>query len=189
VELTELTLGALRLGVLVLMYALLLVLVIALFADARAARAVPRPVVPDPESSVSGLRYEESEQIAPEANAMTPHTSPVSEQRRTVGDAPTHHTPLPTRLVVIAGTMPTGGREYPLFASLTLGRGTENDICIPRGIVSGHHLRIQREGDGWLVEDLGSTNGTLLNGDTLIGSRPLTVGDRLMVGDTEIEVQ
>ena len=58
------------------------------------------------------------------------------------------------------------GRRVPIGpAGLTIGRDGDNDIVLGVGRVSRHHARIYADDDGLWVEDLGSTNGTLLNGE------------------------
>lgn len=67
---------------------------------------------------------------------------------------------------------------------LTLGRDIANDIVINDAEVSRNHLRIQRGVDGFTLSDLGSTNGTFINGQRLVGSRPLNNGDMISLGET-----
>ena len=52
--------------------------------------------------------------------------------------------------------------------------------------VSRHHAELRPDGDGWVIEDLGSTNGVLLNGSEIRGAAALHEGDRLELGSTEI---
>jgi len=77
---------------------------------------------------------------------------------------------------------------YRLDADLlTVGRDITNDITINDPEVSRYHLRLQKDGITYHAEDLGSTNGTVLDGKRLKGeSRPLNPGDALMLGDTII---
>jgi ABC-type multidrug transport system ATPase subunit len=73
--------------------------------------------------------------------------------------------------------------------SLTLGRGSPNDIPLDHPAVSRRHARIarlslsgaERDGD-YVIEDLGSTNGTFVNGERVVESRPLRPGDTIRVG-------
>lgn len=65
---------------------------------------------------------------------------------------------------------------------ITIGRLPDNDVTIDTPVVSRRHARLVRGGDGWTVEDLGSTNGTFLNGQRITGSLPVRPGDRLEVG-------
>jgi sigma-B regulation protein RsbU (phosphoserine phosphatase) len=69
---------------------------------------------------------------------------------------------------------------------ITLGRATECTIPIKDRYLSRRHAEIAFDDDAWLVRDLGSVNGTLLNGTRLLGSAPLRPGDRINLGDTEI---
>lgn len=72
---------------------------------------------------------------------------------------------------------------------LTLGRATHVDLALDDVYVSDEHARIQLDGDGWVVRDLGSTNGTYLNGAKVARPTPLTAGDQLRLGKTRIEVR
>jgi pSer/pThr/pTyr-binding forkhead associated (FHA) protein len=58
----------------------------------------------------------------------------------------------------------TFGKTFPLFGSMTVGRSTECDICIPGDEVSRQHARLQVMPDGVAIEDLGSANGTFIAG-------------------------
>ncbi len=83
-------------------------------------------------------------------------------------------------LSVLAG--PHSGKQYRLGAETTLGRGEEVSIPLPHGDVSRLHARVVRLEDGGdLLEDLGSRNGTRVNGDR-IQSHVLQVGDRVGIG-------
>src|SRR6266496_2399821 len=69
---------------------------------------------------------------------------------------------------------------------ITIGRSARNDLCIPDPFASRVHAEVRREGDGYLLQDLGSANGTLYNGGTVEGTVPLTAGGRIQIGETEI---
>ena len=78
------------------------------------------------------------------------------------------------------------GHEHrlpPLTA--TIGRAVECDVVIASKSVSREHTRIRRDGRRWFVDDLGSTNGTYLNGERVVASLPMMDGDSLKVGDVE----
>lgn len=65
-----------------------------------------------------------------------------------------------------------------------VGRHSEADLCIPDGRLSREHVRIERLGDAFFVSDLGSSNGSTLNGDALDGRAELKNGDELVLGDS-----
>ena len=69
---------------------------------------------------------------------------------------------------------------------ITIGRSARNDLCIPDPFASRVHAEVRREGDGYLLQDLGSANGTLYNGATVEGAIQLTAGGRIQIGETEI---
>jgi len=79
-------------------------------------------------------------------------------------------------------------RRVPLDSGVvSLGRAHTNDLCYPDDAsLSRRHLLIESGADGWSVTDLGSKNGTILNGSRITGKHPLKVGDRLTVGQLTI---
>ena len=66
-----------------------------------------------------------------------------------------------------------------------LGRGEQADIQLEDAFASSQHARLVPQGDVMVLEDLGSTNGTYLNGEPLRGPQPLHAGDRIRIGDSE----
>src|SRR5918912_2022798 len=69
---------------------------------------------------------------------------------------------------------------------ITIGRSARNDLCIPDPFASRVHAEVRREGDQYILQDLGSANGTLYNGSTVEGAIALTSGGRIQIGETEI---
>src|SRR5678815_710792 len=69
---------------------------------------------------------------------------------------------------------------------ITIGRSARNDLCIPDPFASRVHAEVRREGDEYVLQDLGSANGTLYNGATVEGAIHLTAGGRIQIGETEI---
>lgn len=71
---------------------------------------------------------------------------------------------------------------------VTLGRSTQNQLSYPDDVgLSRQHLAITRKEDNWYVEDLGSKNGTMLNGEPLKMQMPFHPGDRIAAGHLTIE--
>jgi pSer/pThr/pTyr-binding forkhead associated (FHA) protein len=68
---------------------------------------------------------------------------------------------------------------------LTIGRAENNRLPIQNNSVSGHHCRVFRDGEQFLVEDLGSTNGTRVNAKTVEAPTPLHPKDLIQVGSVE----
>ena len=77
------------------------------------------------------------------------------------------------------------GSAYDLSQGAMLGRGDQADIRLEDSFASSAHARLVPQGDVMVLEDLGSTNGTYLNGEPLRGPQPLHVGDRIRIGDSE----
>lgn len=84
---------------------------------------------------------------------------------------------------------PGAGKNFPLSPTghTTLGRSRRSDIVVPEEGASAQHCRIDREGDSYVLHDLGSTNGTWLN-DARTDRAVLQHGDRLRVGGTVFTV-
>lgn len=75
-----------------------------------------------------------------------------------------------------------GPKEFALFKPLTkIGRRSFNDVVIPMRSVSAEHALIRREGSCYFIEDLGSTNGTFVNGQ-FVRRHLLNHGDRVELG-------
>src|SRR5882757_3070351 len=75
-------------------------------------------------------------------------------------------------------------RNVPLEGErLSLGRSAAAELSFPDdGGLSRQHLCIERDGEGWAIRDLGSKNGTIVNGVRLSGRAPLKTGDRITAG-------
>ena len=81
---------------------------------------------------------------------------------------------------------PLMGKMYLLERDSTvIGRSDDVDISIPDSRISRHHLRIIQEGGEVVIEDMGSTNGTFVNGERITSTR-LRDGDRVTVGRTSV---
>jgi hypothetical protein len=70
-----------------------------------------------------------------------------------------------------------------------LGRAPDVSVLVDDVYVSDEHAEIMPDGEGWCVRDLGSTNGTYLNGAKVTRPTPLAAGDQLRLGKTNVEVR
>ena len=83
--------------------------------------------------------------------------------------------------LLIAQAGPLEGQRWKIKSEIILGRDSECDIIIPMRQVSRHHSRLYPGPDGAMVEDLGSKNGTYVNGQMLQGPATLKDGDELQI--------
>lgn len=96
---------------------------------------------------------------------------------------------VPARLVVLE-PKERRGTAYAITGAVGVGRESDNTIGIPDdSYLSGHHARISLADGNVVVEDLGSRNGTFLNGTRINDRRTVKVGDRIQIGYTVFEAQ
>jgi hypothetical protein len=95
------------------------------------------------------------------------------------------------RLVVLKSPALEEGDVYTVDSSpLTVGRGANNDVAISGDeYASTRHARFEPRRDGIWVEDIGSTNGTFVNGIRLTRERRLTPGDVVRIGETDLRFE
>ncbi|MEZ0230484.1 MAG: FHA domain-containing protein [Planctomycetota bacterium] len=84
---------------------------------------------------------------------------------------------------------PDEGKTFPLGGRATLGRGVNADVALLDMKCSREHCTVEKRAEGWVLVDLGSTNGTRLNEIKLEprGVMPLKAGDKLRLGGTVVE--
>jgi hypothetical protein len=93
-------------------------------------------------------------------------------------------------LVVASGPKELRGVRVPLDSALVIGRSAEDaDLVIAGSFISARHARISPSAAGPVIEDLGSTNGSVVNGQRLEGPRRLETGDTVTLGDVRLEVE
>jgi pSer/pThr/pTyr-binding forkhead associated (FHA) protein len=95
------------------------------------------------------------------------------------------------RLVVVESSALTEGDVYSIDSNaLTVGRGSGNDLPLEGDdYASSRHARFEPRRDGVYVEDMGSTNGTYVNGIRLSGDRRLAPGDLVRIGETDLRFE
>lgn len=116
----------------------------------------------------------------PSGGAPAPVAQPAQDKRRS--------RKIPKEVVIRAADG-AGSRVVALAGhGLVLGRGDSANVFIDDVYASDEHAQILPDDGSWSVRDLGSTNGTYLNGAKVTRPTPLAVGDQLRVGKTIIEV-
>lgn len=151
----------LKFGFLVVLYLFLVWVAWSAFRDLRRGRERPAEREHSPPSDATGM-YDAAEGLV----------------------GPSFDGGEPRLLVDRASGHPSGAAyDIPSYGA-TLGRG-EVEIRLEDPFASSQHARISREGPVVVIEDLGSTNGTYLNGELLTGPQPLHDGDRIRIGDSE----
>ena len=91
-------------------------------------------------------------------------------------------------LSVVQGPRELQGVSVPITAPVIIGRSPGADIVIGDDFVSASHARISPSGDGAVLEDLGSTNGTVLNGQPVRAPHTLHAGDAIDIGTVRLKV-
>jgi pSer/pThr/pTyr-binding forkhead associated (FHA) protein len=114
---------------------------------------------------------------------------PVRRRGKGGGSAPARPAAgAPTHLLVTEGGL-TGTRIGLTGAPVLIGRANDSTLVLTDDYVSTRHARISLQDGLWVVEDLGSTNGTYLGSRKLDGAVPLEVGVPLRIGKTVLELR
>ena len=92
-------------------------------------------------------------------------------------------------LVVLRGGGLDAGERFDLFGGLSIGRSSDADVRIEDRFASQIHARVQSRKGDYYVEDLGSTNGTYLNGSPVRAEAKLRDLDQIRIGDTELRFE
>ena len=95
------------------------------------------------------------------------------------------------RLVVLRSSAIDENTEFELDSTgISIGRGGPNDVRLDGDdYASANHARVEPRRDGVWIEDVGSTNGTFVNGVRLSRARKLASGDLVRVGDTDMRFE
>ncbi|MEU6309576.1 FHA domain-containing protein [Streptomyces sp. NPDC047014] len=165
---SELTLTVMRLGFLAVLWLFVIVAVQVIRSDLFGTRVTQR-----------GSRRGGNTGGAPQQGGGRQAAPPQQRQRRGA----------PTKLVVSEGIL-TGTTVALAGQTITLGRAHDSTIVLDDDYASSRHARIYPDRDGqWIVEDLGSTNGTYLDRTRLTTPTPIPPGAPIRIGKTVIELR
>jgi pSer/pThr/pTyr-binding forkhead associated (FHA) protein len=169
---SELTLTVMRLGFLAVLWLFVIVAVQVIRSDLFGTRVTQR-----------GSRRNA------DARPQQARQSAAPPQQRQQAGGGRQRRGAPTKLVVSEGTL-TGTTVALQGQTITLGRAHDSTIVLDDDYASSRHARIYPDRDGqWIVEDLGSTNGTYLDRTRLTTPTPIPLGAPIRIGKTVIELR
>ncbi|MER6614661.1 FHA domain-containing protein FhaB/FipA [Streptomyces xantholiticus] len=169
---SELTLTVMRLGFLAVLWLFVIVAVQVIRSDLFGTRVTQR-------GSRRGADQRSQQQQRQQGAPPQQRQQGGGRQRRGA----------PTKLVVSEGTL-TGTTVALQGQTITLGRAHDSTIVLDDDYASSRHARIYPDRDGqWIVEDLGSTNGTYLDRTRLTTPTPIPLGAPIRIGKTVIELR
>ncbi|CAN5151786.1 FHA domain-containing protein [soil metagenome] len=173
---SELTLLLLRFGFLAVLWAFVFGIVYALRTDLFGARVRK---LPDAAGAVSQAP---SPSAAPYVAPATP--APAAPSAATSGPSSAKA----SRLVITGGAKE--GTEIALTGDeITIGRASESGLVIRDDYTSTYHARLLLWKDGWVVQDLDSTNGTFLDGKRVSVPTQIPLGSTVKIGTTSFELR
>ncbi|MFE9120590.1 FHA domain-containing protein [Streptomyces sp. NPDC007172] len=176
---SELTLTVMRLGFLAVLWLFVIVAVQVIRSDLFGTRVTQR-------GSRRGNDANRQQQTGRQAAAAA---SPPPQRGQQQGGGGRQRRGAPTKLVVSEGTL-TGTTVALQGQTVTLGRAHDSTIVLDDDYASSRHARIYPDRDGnWIVEDLGSTNGTYLDRTRLTTPTPIPLGAPIRIGKTVIELR
>ncbi|GAA2581610.1 FHA domain-containing protein FhaB/FipA [Streptomyces tubercidicus] len=174
---SELTLTVMRLGFLAVLWLFVIVAVQVIRSDLFGTRVTQRGA---------------ARRGGQEARTQRQAAAPPQQQRRQEGGRGNNNRQrrgAPTKLVVSEGSL-TGTTVALQGQTISLGRAHDSTIVLDDDYASSRHARIYPDRDGqWIVEDLGSTNGTYLDRTRLTTPTPIPLGAPIRIGKTVIELR
>jgi pSer/pThr/pTyr-binding forkhead associated (FHA) protein len=143
------------------------------YADASPSPAAPAPEPAAPEAQPPGAAQRLSDTL---------HGIPVAAPEQKPRSSPPPAAAPLASFLFRSGELK--GRRLPINVPVVnIGRGEYNDVVIADPSVSTMHAKLQRRDAIWILTDLGSTNGTFVEGERLAGEAPLSPGTTLKFGD------
>jgi pSer/pThr/pTyr-binding forkhead associated (FHA) protein len=157
---SELTLTVIKLGFLAVLWLFVLTAVSAMRSD------------------IFGTRSAQKQARTPAGRPARPPKPPAAKPKRGV----------PGKLVVTQGSL--AGTTVSLGdAQVTIGRAHDSTLVLDDDYASSRHARLFAQNGKWLVEDLGSTNGTYLDRAKVAGPTPVPLGVPIRIGKTVLELR
>ncbi|MEU1007138.1 FHA domain-containing protein [Streptomyces sp. NPDC088810] len=173
---SELTLTVMRLGFLAVLWLFVIVAVQVIRSDLFGTRVTQR-----------GSRREAARPQQSGRQQTRQQATPPPQRGQQGGGRRGRNTP--SKLVVTEGTL-TGTTVALQGQTITLGRAHDSTIVLDDDYASSRHARIYPDRDGqWIIEDLGSTNGTYLDRSRLTTPTPIPLGAPIRIGKTAIELR
>ncbi len=166
-EMSELTLTIIRLGFLAVLWMFVLTTVSVMRSDLFGRRTAARP--------------------QPRRAAAAPSPQPAARREKPPKPAKGRRG-MPSTLVVTQGAL-SGTTVRLGDQPVTLGRSQESTIVLDDDYVSGRHARFYQRDGQWLVEDMGSTNGTYLDRTKVTAATPVKIGVPVRIGKTVVELR
>jgi hypothetical protein len=174
---SELTLFVLKIAFLGLMWAFVFAVVYALRTDLFGQKVRKLPTATD--AAAAAPAPAPMAAAAPVVNRPAPATPARPKGPSSLGA---------TRLVITGGAKE--GLEIPLPAEqLTIGRSSDSGLVIRDDYTSTHHARLLNWNEGWVVQDLDSTNGTYLDGTRVVVPTQVPLNTPVKIGTTSFELR
>ena len=174
----ELTLLILRIAFLVVLWGFIFAIVYALRSDlfGQKVRRLPAAAQAAPTAAPVAQQYTAP---SPATEQMSRPQPPASESSSSLDAG---------RLVITSGAKAGLEMDLPVEA-MTIGRSNESGLVIRDDYTSTHHARLLLWADGWVIQDLDSTNGTFLNGTRVLVPTQVPLNTPVKIGTTSFELR
>ena len=175
---SELTLIIIRIGFLALLWLFIFIVLYSLRSDLFGPRLTPLQRV--------AVQSQRTREAASAGVAAAPADAPTTATPRAAPVAAADAGA--SRIVITSG--PRSGLELDLpETGLSIGRSSGSGLQIKDDYTSSAHAKVVRWRDQWMVQDLGSTNGTYVDGKRITEATPVRVGSSVRIGTTTFELR